>query len=36
MTTDTMYLLLVLGAMSSFSLGLLFTSLTDRARPSAG
>lgn len=31
MTIDTAYLMLVLGAMSSFCLGLLFTSLTDRA-----
>ncbi len=32
MTSDTWYLLLVFGAMSSFSLGLLFTSLTDRVK----
>ncbi len=31
MTGDTAYLMLVVGAMSSFCLGLLFTSLTDKA-----
>lgn len=31
MMSDTAFLMLVLGAMSSFCLGLLFASLTDHA-----